>query len=122
VSIKTIIAVIAVAGLVAAGWHFRDSQMLAGAASSAQSFVKDAMPDNGKKAAKAEADKKAAANADRTKGANPLRKCVAEGRIVYTDEKCPGGTREAPISEGNVTVMPSPPVAAKGKGDEKAKQ
>ena len=113
--------IVAVIALIAAGWFFRDSKPLVSAATSAQAFVKDVLPDDGKAAAKADAEKKSAGKADRPKGANPLRKCVAEGRIVYTDEKCPSGTREAPISEGNVTVMPSQRAGGKPKGDEKAK-
>ena len=121
-SIKTIIVIVAVTALVAAGWYFRDSKPLVSAATSAQAFVKDVLPDDGKAAAKADAEKKAAGKAAGAKGPHLLRKCVAEGRTVYTDEKCPAGTREAPISEGNVTVMPSQRTVEKAKkSEEKAK-
>ena len=49
------------------------------------------------------ADKRGAA----AKGAGNLRKCVAGEKITYTDEACPPGSREQPISSGNVTVMPA---------------
>jgi len=77
--------------------------------------------DDAKAAAKADAEKKSAGKGADAKGPHSLRKCVSEGRTVYTDEKCPAGTREAPISEGNVTVMPSQRAGGKPKGEEKAK-
>ena len=120
-SIKTIIVIVAVAALAGAGWFFRDSKTLVSAATSAQQFVKDALPDDGKATAKADAEKKSAGKEAGAKGPHSLRKCVSEGRTVYTDEKCPAGTREAPISEGNVTVMPSQRAGGKPKGEEKAK-
>jgi len=120
VSIKTIL-IVAVIALIAAGWYFRDSKTLVSAATSAQAFVKDVLPDDGKAAAKADAEKKSAGKGADAKGPHSLRKCVSEGRTVYTDEKCPAGTREAPISEGNVTVMPSQRAGGKPKGEEKAK-
>ena len=116
---KIIVAVAAVIAL-AAGWFFRDSETLRGAASSTQAFVKDVLPDNSYTVAKAKGEK-SAGKGDPAKATHSLRKCVADGRIVYTDEKCPTGTREAPISEGNVTVMPSQRPAGKSKGEEKAK-
>ena len=119
-SIKTIL-IVAVIALIAAGWYFRDSKTLVSAATSAQAFVKDVLPDGGKATAKADAEKKSAGKGADAKGPHLLRKCVSEGRTVYTDEKCPAGTREAPISEGNVTVMPSQRAGGKPKGDEKAK-
>ena len=119
-SIKTICAIAAVIALAAAGWFFRDSEMLRGAASSTQAFVKDVLPDNSYTVAKGKAEK-SAGGGDSAKAPHSLRKCVSDGRIVYTDEKCPAGTREAPISEGNVTVMPGQRTVEKPKGDEKAK-
>jgi hypothetical protein len=120
VSIKTIIVIIAVIALVGAGWFFRDSDMVRGAASSAQAFVKDVLPDNSYSAAKTNADK-SAGKGDGAKAPHALRKCVSEARTIYTDEKCPPGSREAPISEGNVTVMPSQRTGGKPKAEEKAK-
>jgi hypothetical protein len=111
---------VALIALVAVGWFFRDSATLRGAASSAQTFVKDALPDNSYTAAKPNAEK-SAGKADQSKAPHSLRKCVSESRTVYTDEKCPTGTREAPISEGNVTVMPGQRAGEKPKGDGKAK-
>ena len=119
-SIKTIIVIVAVAVLAGAGWFFRDSPTLRDAASSTQAFVKDVLPDNSYTVAKAKAEKSARKD-DPAKAPHSLRKCVSESRTVYTDEKCPPGTREAPISEGNVTVMPGQPTREKPKGDEKAK-
>ena len=110
----------AVIALAAAGWFFRDSATLRGAASSTQAFVKDVLPDNSYTVAKTSAEK-SAGKGDPAKAPHSLRKCVSDGRIVYTDEKCPAGTREAPISEGNVTVVPGQRPVAKPKGDEKAK-
>jgi hypothetical protein len=112
--------IVAVAALAGAGWYFRDSATLRGAASSAQTFVKDALPDNSYTVAKTDAEK-SAGKGDPAKAPHALRKCVSEARTVYTDEKCPAGTREAPISEGNVTVMPSQRAGGKPKGEEKAK-
>ena len=119
-SIKTIFAIVAVIALVGAGWWFRDSEMLRGAAGSVAGFVKSVMPDNSYSVAKTKADK-SAGKADRSKSPRSLRKCVSEARTVYTDEACPPGTREAPISEGNVTVMPSQRAGGQPKGEEKAK-
>ena len=119
-SIKIIIVIVAVAALASAGWLFRDSETLRGAASSAQTFVKDALPDNSYTVAKTNAEK-SAGKGDPAKAPHALRKCVSESRTVYTDEKCPAGTRDAPISEGNVTVMPGQRAGEKPKGDEKAK-
>jgi hypothetical protein len=121
VSTKTIIAIVVIIALAGAGWWYRDSATLQGAAISAQSLVKDALPDNSYSVVKV-ADDKSAGKVDRAKGAQPLKKCVSEGRTVYTDEKCPTGTREAPISEGNVTVVPGQRPAEKPKkSEEKAK-
>ena len=119
-SIKTLCAIAAAIALAAAGWYFRDSATLRGAASSTQAFVKDVLPDNSYTVSKAKAEK-SAVKGDAAKAPHSLRKCVSDGRIVYTDEKCPAGTREAPISEGNVTVMPSQRTDGKPKADEKAK-
>jgi hypothetical protein len=120
VSIKTIIVIIAVIALVGAGWFFRDSDVVRGAAGTAQTFVKEVLPDNSYTAGKTNAEK-SAGKADRAKESHALRKCVSEARTVYTDEKCPPGTREAPISEGSVTVMPSQRTGGKPKAEEKAK-
>ena len=119
-SIKTILAIVVVAALAAAGWFFRDSPLLRGAATSTQAFVKDVLPDNSYTAAKPKGDKPGG-KAEQSKGPHALRKCVSETRTVYTDEACPPGSREAPISEGNVTVMPGQRAAAQPKGEEKAK-
>ena len=112
--------IVAVIALIAAGWFFRDSKPLVSAATSAQAFVKDVLPDNSYTVAKTNAEK-SAGKGDPAKAPHSLRKCVSEARTVYTDEKCPPGTREAPISEGNVTVMPSQRAGGKPKGEEKAK-
>jgi hypothetical protein len=41
-----------------------------------------------------------------------LRKCVREGRLLYTNQACPQGSREQALSAGSVTVLPATPVAA----------
>jgi hypothetical protein len=120
VSIKTLCVIAAAIALAASGWFFRDSAMLRGAASSTQAFVKDLLPDNSYTVGKAKAEK-SAGKGDPAKAPHSLRKCVSEARTVYTDEKCPPGTREAPISEGNVTVLSGQRAGEKPKGDEKAK-
>jgi hypothetical protein len=120
VSIKTIVVIIVVIALAGAGWLFRDSDMVRGATSTAKTFVKDALPDNSYTAGKANAEK-ATGKTDPSKAAHMLRKCVSDASITYTDEKCPPGTREAPISEGNVTVMPGQRAGAQAKGGEKAR-
>jgi hypothetical protein len=39
------------------------------------------------------------------------RKCVgAGGQVVYTDDACPAGLREAPLA-GELSVLPAPAVA-----------
>jgi hypothetical protein len=116
------IAIIAGSVLVlgAAGWYFRDSPAVREAAQSVSTFTESIVPDNSYTVAKAENDK-AAGRIDKAGAAGPLRKCVSDGRTTYTDEKCPSGTREAPISEGNVTVMPGTRPAAKPKAEEKTK-
>jgi hypothetical protein len=120
VSIKTISAIAAGLAVLAAIWFFRDEPAVRESADSVTVFAKSILPDNSYTVAKAEKEK-AAGKIDKAGGANPLRKCVADSRTVYTDEKCPAGTREAPISEGNITVMPSTRPAGKPKGDEKEK-
>jgi hypothetical protein len=112
---KTLIAVVAFLAL-CAGWWYRDSAPMR----SVQAAVTDALPDNNYSTTK-KGDDKAAAKSDKPKEAHSLRKCVSDKGTVYTDEKCPAGSREAPISEGNVTVVPAQRPAAKAKTEEKAK-
>lgn len=45
----------------------------------------------------------------------PPRKCVAgDGRVVYTDQPCPGGMREQTV-DGAVTVLPGEPLPDRGR-------
>jgi hypothetical protein len=121
VSIKTIAIIAGVLVVVsAAGWFFRDAPAVRETAETVSAFAQNIVPDNSYTVAKAENDK-AAGRIDKAGAAGPLRKCVSDGRTIYTDEKCPSGSREAPISEGNVTVMPSTRPAAKPKAEEKTK-
>jgi hypothetical protein len=115
VSTKTLIALLAFLTL-CAGWWYRDSAPMR----SVQAAVKDALPDNSYTTTKKNGDK-AAVKSEKPKEAHSLRKCVSDNGTIYTDEKCPGGSREAPISEGNVTVVPGQRPAAKAKSEEKAK-
>jgi hypothetical protein len=119
-STRVIAAVAAVFVLALAAWLFRDSDTVRSAAGGVAEFAKSIVPDNSYSTTKPNADK-SAGKADGAKGAHSLRKCVSETRTVYTDEACPPGSREAPISEGNVTVVPGQRSAEKPKGDEKAK-
>ena len=113
-SIKTIALVAAAVVLVAAaGWYFRDTASVRDAGDSVTGFTKSILPDNSYTVAKN--DGKAA-----EPGApHSLRKCVSDTRTIYTDEKCPAGSREAPISEGNVTVVPGQRPAAAAKSESK---
>jgi hypothetical protein len=120
VSIKTICIVVAAAALLGAGWFYRDTPTLQSAASTTKAIVKDALPDNNYTVAKTDAEK-SGAKADKPKDSHVLKKCVSDGRTVYTDEKCPAGSRQAPISEGHVTVMPSQRTGPKTKAEERAK-
>ena len=117
---KTIIVILAVAALAAAGWYFRDTALLRGAASSVEGYVKNTLVDNSATVVKGKGAKSAGQD-DPAKKSHALRKCVTESKTVYTDEACPPGSREAPISEGNVTVVPGQRAATKPKGEEKAK-
>ena len=122
-SIRTIavIAAITVVALAGAGWIFRDSPAVRESADSAAGFGRSILPDNSYTVVTAQ-NEKAAGKIDKSGGTNPLRKCVSDSRTVYTDEKCPAGMREAPISEGNVTVVPAPRIVEKAKtSEEKAK-
>lgn len=115
-STKTILALGAILALVAGGWFLRDTEPMREAGDSVAGFTKSILPDNSYTVAKSDAEKSAGKEVS-----NPLRKCVSDTRTIYTDEKCPAGSREAPISEGNVTVVPGQRAAAKPKGEEKAK-
>ncbi len=117
-SIKTIAIITAVVIVLGgAGWFFRDAAVVRESADSVAGFGKSILPDNSYTVVRADSEK-AAGRGDKGGGANPLRKCVADARTVYTDEKCPAGMREAPISEGNVTVVPAPRVVEKAKKSE----
>lgn len=120
-SIKTIIAIVAVTALAGVSWFFRDAGVVQGAASTAQTFVKDALPDNKYTAAKPGAGK-AAGKEDRAKEPHTLKKCVSDVTTIYTDEACPPGTRQAPIREDNLTVVPGQRAGGPPKGGEKTKQ
>lgn len=120
-SIKIIIATVAVSVLAAAGWFFRDAPAVRETADSVTGFGESILPDNKFTVVRADNEKNAG-KSDKTGAANPLRKCVSDGRTIYTDEKCPSGTREAPIAEGNITVVPAPRTIDKAKkSEEKAK-
>ncbi|WP_119964062.1 hypothetical protein [Simplicispira lacusdiani] len=45
-----------------------------------------------------------------------LKKCIRGKEVLYTDQACGAGARVAAIEGGNVTVLPSPPSAAKAPG------
>lgn len=45
--------------------------------------------------------------------AGGARKCRTSSGVVYGDAACPPGSREETISQGSVTVLPAPPVAAR---------
>ncbi len=115
-SIKTIALIAGAVILAAAGWYFRDSGPVREAGDSVAGFATSILPDNSYTVAKNDAVKSSEPGAPHS-----LRKCVSDTRTVYTDEKCPAGSREAPISEGNVTVVPGPRPSAPAKGEEKAK-
>lgn len=119
-SIKTIAIVAAVILLVGAGWFFRDAPAMRETANSVTGFGKSILPDNKYTVVHAENEKNAG-RGEKAGGGGALRKCIQDTRTIYTDEKCPPGSREAPISEGNVTVVPSSRPVEKPKGEEKAK-
>ena len=119
-SIKTIAIAAVVIALAGAGWLFRDAPAVREAADGVAGFGKSILPDNKYTVVRADNDK-SAGRSDKGGGAGPLRKCIADTRTIYTDEKCPPGSREAPISEGNVTVVPSSKPVEKPKSEEKAK-
>lgn len=121
ISVKKIVVIVAVIAVAAAGWFFRDAEPVREVVESAAGFGKSILPDNSYTVVRAENDK-AAGKVDKAKGGpHALRKCVSDTRTIYTDEKCPAGSREAPISEGNVMVVPSQRPVEKSKGEEKSK-
>lgn len=119
-SIKTIAILAAVIALAGAGWLFRDAPVVRETADGMTRFGKSILPDSKYTVVHAENEKNAG-RGDKAGGAGPLRKCIQDARIIYTDEKCPPGSREAPIAEGNVTVVPSSRPVDKAKSEEKAK-
>ena len=106
-SVKTIIVVLVVVALAGAGWYFRDSAELGAMLGGIKKEIDSIHVDNGERVGKdgksLSPDKKGAA----AKAAGNLRKCMAGEKVTYTDEACPPGSREQPISSGNVTVMPA---------------
>ena len=90
------------AALAAAGWYFRDSAPVSGLVRDAGKMAGAIPLEKPVRVDKSGAEKSAAG-----KAAGVLRKCVAGEKVTYTDEKCPPGSRESPISGGNVTVLPA---------------
>jgi hypothetical protein len=106
-SAKAISVVLVMAALATAGWHFRDSPEMRGMLGGIKKDLDAIHVDNGIRVGKdgkaLPADRKDAAS----KGAGGLRKCLSGTQTTYTDEACPPGSREMPISSGNVTVVPA---------------
>ncbi len=73
--------------LALAGWFYRDSLSL-------QAALQSALPDKG------------------TAGA-AVRKCLAAGKVLYTNGACPSGAVDAPVNGGAVTVVEGQSVAAR---------
>ena len=96
-SIKTIAIVAAVILLVGAGWFFRDAPAMRETADSVAGFGKSILPDNKYTVVHAENEKNAG-RSEKGSGAGALRKCIQDARTIYTDEKCPPGSREAPTT------------------------
>ena len=45
-------------------------------------------------------------------GGTEVHKCVSASQTVYSSDKCPSGSRELPVKQGTLTVVPATPVAA----------
>jgi hypothetical protein len=120
-SVKTLSVVLALVAVVGAGWYFRDSPEMIGMLSGIRKNLDALQVDNGVRAGKdgkaLSADKKDAAS----KAAGGLRKCVSGTQTTYTDEVCPPGSRELPISGGNVTVVPATRGAPASEADKSVK-
>jgi hypothetical protein len=120
-SAKTICVVLAIAAVAGAGWYYRDSPELSGILGGIRKDLDVIHIDNGVRVGKdgkaLSADKKDSGS----KAAGGLRKCVSGAQITYTDEVCPAGSREMPISSGNVTVVPATRGAPAADADKSAK-
>jgi len=96
-SLRLVIAAVVALGLAVAGWAYRGSAPLAGAAR-AIGAGENSTPD--------------AAATFRNAG---VHKCIGAHGTSYSDGPCPAGTREAAASGGTVTVTSFPkPVPAPG--------
>ena len=42
-----------------------------------------------------------------------LQKCLADGRVIYTDGSCPAGSRPQALDGGTLSVVSSPPPPAR---------
>ncbi|MBI5256543.1 MAG: hypothetical protein HY855_08595 [Burkholderiales bacterium] len=96
---KTILAILGLAALAAAGWHYRDTEPL-------RSFLHPARGAAGAAAG----GTGGAAGPGRGAAASQfklLRKCVKDGQPTYTDDACPPGSQEQPMTGGAVTVLPA---------------
>ena len=82
-----VIGLVVVVGLAAAGWYYRGSAPLAGAA-------RAVLP--------------ADASQPPSLQAAGVRKCVGNGATSYSDGPCPAGTREAAATRGTMTVTSFP--------------
>lgn len=108
-TVWALLAVVLVAGAAAAWWTA--DQWLPHAGPWAQkAFGKltrpgeDSLPPEKRNAQGAAAGARGAASAP----APEMRKCIQDGRTVYTDQPCPQGSREQKV-DGSVTSFPRSP-------------
>ena len=106
---RTGLAVIAVALLAAAAaaWWSRDAWLPHAGPWAQQAWRKATRPgpETLPPSKRVDAGKSASGGAAPSAAATP-RKCVKDGRVTYTDEPCPPGSREQPV-EGAVTWLPA---------------
>jgi hypothetical protein len=113
-SIYRIALVLGLAVLAAAGWRFGQSatfqRWTAGDAPAPAPFAFD----NG--SARVTNPELESTSVSAPRAHNGVHKCARGTQVVYTDGKCPPGSKELDLTQGTVTVMPGsgqrPPTAA----------
>jgi hypothetical protein len=102
-SVKLSVGLLILALLAGLGWYYRDNPELR----RLLHLEQPAAPFNG-------ANQSGAAPGPAAAG---LHKCRSGAKLTYTNEACPKGSAEQPITGGAVTVVPGQPPAAPTKSD-----
>lgn len=99
--------------VLAAGWLLRDTEPVRRLLHSAKQ-VAPPVPLPGWGEAAADPARPGASTAGTTGTASRVRKCLRGAEVIYTNERCPAGSREQGLSGGTLTVMPSPVTGTTG--------